>query len=157
MALFTIEVTLIDQTPTHYDSAVISNTLQLTMKLEAFTEDVADLKVRYSVLHMNGSAMVWADGVSSSVPGKRGSLPSLALSVPSRIASLDSPSTATVLMGAGALESQRLSDMLTRRTGMPVYAHVRLPPGAESLADTVSLRLLRALTVQSSNGASGSS
>ncbi len=121
------------------------------MKLEAFTEDVADLKVRYSVLHMNGSAMVWADGVSTGMAGKRGSIPSLALSMPARSAGA-APSTATVLPGAGAQESRALSEMLTRRTGMPVYAHVRLPAGAETLADTVSLRLLRALRVEAGAG-----
>lgn len=123
------------------------------MRLEAFTEDVADLKVRYSVLHMNGSAMVWADGVSTSMPGKRGTIPSLALSMPARVANT-TPSTATILPGVGALESRALSEMLTRRTGKPIYAHVQLPSGTESLADVVSLRLLRALTdnVEEANG-----
>lgn len=120
------------------------------MKLVAFTENVADLRVRYSVLHLDGSAVVWADAESAALPAKTGSLPSLALAVPAHVAGAD-PRAADVLPGPGSLASRELAAMLTRRTGLPVHAHVRLPTGAEPVSDTIALRLLRELRANLNN------
>lgn len=112
------------------------------MRLVGFTEELADLRVRYMVLHMDRSAMVWADAVSPGSTGKTGSLPSLALSMPPRSPTCV-PSTAAVLPGAGSVESRALAESLTRRTGLAIHAHINLPANAEALADKVALRLLR--------------
>lgn len=116
------------------------------MRLVAFTEDIADIKVRFSILHLDGSAMVWASSSDSA------NLSSLALSMPTNINfnTQDGPSTTTVLPGGNSLPSKALSDALSRRTGIAVYAYVSLPPGTEPLSDSISVRLLRELLPQES-------
>lgn len=123
------------------------------MRLVAFTEQLADLRVRYSVLHMNSSAMVWADAVSPSSASKTGALPSLVLSMPSR-SSGGNPSTATVLPGQGSTVSKAMAEGLTRRTGLVIHAHINLPANAEALADKIALRLLRELQDEHGTGSS---
>lgn len=115
------------------------------MKLRAFTEEVADLKVRFQILHMSSSAFVWADAVSGG-QSKAGSLDALALGMPARGADAGgTPTSTVVLAGASAAESQRIAERISRRTGLVVYASVVLPPAADAVGDRVALRLTQEL------------
>ncbi len=114
------------------------------MKLVAFTETVADLQVRFQVLHMESSAFVWADATSGASSGKSGSLKSLAMTMPPR-GRITMPSTTVVLPGPGSGASRRLAEKITRRTGLVIHAHISIPADADALADRIALRLVEEL------------
>lgn len=113
------------------------------MKLRAFTEDVADLSVRFQILHMESSAFVWADAVSAG-QSKAGSFDGLALGMPPR-GSGGVPLSTVVLPGASAAQSQRIAERISRRTGLVVYANVVLPPAGDAVGDRIALRLTQEL------------
>lgn len=114
------------------------------MEVVAFTEQLADMRVRYQLLYLRDSAFVWAQAADSS--GGIGSLPSLSLSLPSPTASSAMPAATTVLRGPAASVSRGVAAKLAKRCGMPVYACVDLPGEAgDVLAEAVTKRLVREL------------
>lgn len=114
------------------------------MEVVAFTEQLADVRIRYQVTYMRDSAFVWAQAVDPS--GGAGSLPSLSLSLSSNTGASGLPAATTVLRGPAAAVSRGVAAKLAKRCGMPVYACVDLPgEAADVLADAVTKRLVREL------------
>lgn len=93
------------------------------------TETFADVQVRIQITKLTASLHVWASTGSSA--------PSLALSVPGRLAA-----TTTLLNGPGSSASYSFAQKIASRTGLIVYACIYLPDEAELLSDAVAKRII---------------
>lgn len=113
------------------------------MEVLAFTEQIADARIRYQVIQMKDSSFVWAQLVGSGQDG--GSLRSLSVSMPSRTNASLPPAT-TAMPGRGAVISRGIAQKLTKRCGIPVYACIDLPEDVGGvLVESIVQRILREL------------
>lgn len=112
------------------------------MRVIAFTESVADVRIRYQIIRMDASAMVW---IQTEAEGSSGSLPSMALSLACATATGALPPGATVLRGAGSSTSRGVAQKLARRSGLAVYAHVSLADDSMALLEAALRRVTREL------------
>lgn len=113
------------------------------MEVLAFTETIADTRIRYQITLLKDSAFVWAQMVGSDRDG--GSLQSLSVSMPSMTGE-SIPAVTTVLPGRGAAISRGMAQKLSKRCKIPVYACIDLPDDIGGvLVEAIVQRILREL------------
>ena len=113
------------------------------MEVSAFTEQVADLSIRYQIIFMKDSAMIW---VQTAAEETIGSLTSLAVSMPKIIGGDTLPPATTVVGGDADATSQNIAQKLSRRCGIAVWACVDLPEEAAVIEELVMRRILQAFS-----------
>lgn len=111
------------------------------MEVVGFTEQVADLRMRYQVIYMKDSAFIWVQ------PGEDGigSLPSLSVAMATTMAQDALPPATTIAGGDADASSQLFAQKVGRRCGMSVLACVDLPEGASVIRDLVFRRVVTEL------------
>lgn len=103
--------------------------LTAAMNVLGLTETFADLRVRIQITRMTGSLHVWVSSGTSA--------PSLAMSVPGRLAA-----TTILLNGPGSALSHSFAHKIATRTGQVVYACIDLPKDAEILSCAIAKRVI---------------
>lgn len=114
------------------------------MEVIAFTEQLADLRMRYQLILMKHSVLVWVQPTTQSA---QGSLPSLSISLGQALANESLPSATTIFASAptAAANSRAFAQKLAKRTSLAVYACVDLPDDAAVLETAVFTRVLTQL------------
>lgn len=112
------------------------------MEVSAFTEEVADLRVRYQIIFLKDSAMIW---VQPATAESTGSFPCLSLAMPI-IRGGDTLPPATTVVGGGAdATSQGIAQKISKRCGIAIWACITLPNDVSVVEEFVFRRLLREL------------
>ncbi|PXF45937.1 hypothetical protein BWQ96_04298 [Gracilariopsis chorda] len=114
------------------------------MEVIAFTEQMADLRMRYQLTLMNDSVFVWVQPTTDS---SQGSLPNLSISLGQALQNESLPSATTIFAAAptAAAKSRAFAQKLAKRTSLAVYACVDLPDDAAVLENTIFTRVLTQL------------
>lgn len=114
------------------------------MEVTAFTEQVADLRVRYQLTFMSDSLLVW---VQPAVGAAQGSFSALSICMPRKLPNEAlPPATSIIASSASAEASSRLfAQKLANRARIAVYASIQLPDDIALLEERIFTRVLSEL------------
>ncbi|CAN8070245.1 unnamed protein product [Agarophyton chilense] len=114
------------------------------MEVTAFTDQLADLRMRYQITYMKDSVMVW---VQPTTDGSLGSLSCLAICMGLCVNDEALPPASTVFATTDHISSTShgFAQKLSKRCGLAVYACIDIPDSAAVLEDNIFRRVLREL------------
>ncbi|KAI0560801.1 Proteasome assembly chaperone 4 [Gracilaria domingensis] len=117
------------------------------MEVVAFTDQLADLRMRYQITLMKDSVMVW---VQPTTDGSLGSFSTLSISMGHSVSDEVLPSASTIFATTAhtASTSYGFAQKLSKRCGLAVYACVDIPDDAAVLEDAIFRRVLDELRIR---------
>lgn len=120
------------------------------MRIDAFTEEIADMVIRYSITYLQDSALIWvqAKGSETNYNGK-GSMPILAGSMGQGRIGRDQNGIPAGMIILGDLEegslSKEWSKKLAKRYKIAIYSCVDIGQEGMVIAENILRRLLKEL------------